>query len=438
MAGYYALLEQSLHAEQTFRLEDFRPASAEGLLCHFRLIQPGEAKLVADMLNNAAPVLLQEAGLEEALDRLTRMPIPLSAMVIEAVAALSVEEQRNLIRQLLPLCDSPLSACHLLRLLTLPGTQIPAFQRLARRVVSRLIDAFNDGTITAYFALLVWVHELFDSWNPMEAWSSETRMAMVWAHTDKLFRILVSAGSNPEWMIQTFGAGQGRFINELFHHDQHAWHDVAHPRRQHPLRFLIAGLCYGLAQPTGAIIDDRIREQLIVHVFSISGDTLLPAVALFADPSRNPNVLHTFLGYAPAEQIEQLLDAEAAVVFSSNAIRAFTEANLDLLQSSPDNLTAWAHLNISLAGQRPAENLHDRILALFHQIDLVALYRTNPEIGASALQTVARHAFVLGDTDTGRHLADQIVPVAQILAESQARGTLPLIDGEAEPAGSVK
>lgn len=434
MARYYALLEQSLHAEQTFRLEDFRPADAEGMLSHFRLIELGEAQLMADMLNSTAPMLLQEVGLEEALDRLTRMPIPLSVAVIEAVAALSVEEQRNLIRKFLHLSNSPLSACHLLRLLTFPGSQIPAFQRLARRVVARLIDALNDGTITAYFALLVWVHELFGSWNAMEAWSYETRMAMVWAHTDKLFRILVSAGSNPEWMIQTFGAGQGRFINELLHHDQQVWHDVAHPRRQHPLRFLIAGLCYGLAQSSGAIIDHRIQERLIECVFPTIDDTPIPAMALFADSSREPNVIYTFLGYAPAEQIEQLLGTEAAEVFSSSAIRMFTESNLDLLLSSPDNVTAWTLLNVILTGQQPAEDIRDRILELFRHLDLVKIYRANPETGTIALRTVARQVFVLEDTDTGKRLADQMVQVARILAESQARGTLPFVDGESEPA----
>lgn len=209
---------------------------------------------------------------------------------------------------------------------------------------------------------------------------------------------------------------------------------MAHPRRQHPLRFLIAGLCYGLADSAETTIDDRIRKQLIACAFPTIGDSQVPAAALFADPSRDANVLYSFLGYASAEQIEQLLGTEAAEVFTSSAIRAFTETNLDLLQSSPDNIMAWSLLNIALAGQSPAEYLRERILTLFRQTDLVALYRANPENGTFALQTVARYAFVLRDPDIGRHLVAQFVPIAQVLTESQARGTLPLIGGEAEPA----
>lgn len=434
MAGYYAMLEQQFQSQQLFRLEDFRPASAEGLLRHFRLIPTGEMLSIRDMLTSAAPMLIQELGLEEAIDRLVRLPIPLPAMLIEAVMALSTQEQRNLVRQLLSLCDSPLAIFHLLRLLTQLGEQIPAFRRLARRLVARLIGAQHNGTFTAYFAMLGWVHELFGVWGATEAWTPELRVAMVWAHTDKVFRVLVSMGSSSDWLIQTFRAGLGKFVNELLHHDPHIWFDVAHPRRQHSLRFLIAGLSYGLAESTEAILDNRLYEQLFTSIFPDSDGTQLPSTALFADSLQASNLLSSFLGQDHAEQIAHLLGDKAAALFTRSTVNKFIREVIDLLQTSPDNPQAWVFLNSALAGQPPAQELRDEILALFRQLYLVGLYQTSPVSGTLALRTVARHVMGLNDSDLGMHLTSQLAGIAHMLTEAHSEGTLPVMDGEADSA----
>ena len=433
LAAHYALLEQRIQERQTFRLDELRVPSASGLLRHFRLDSP-TASSIRDLTDGTAPILLRELGLEETLDRLTRLPVPLPAAVLDAAAAYSGEDQHLLVKQLLPLSDSPLSMLHLLRILVRLGAEAPAFRRLARRIVSRLIAVLKESTFAAYFALLSWVHEMFDEWEEARAWSPATRIAMAWAHTDKTFRVLYSVGVDPTWMAQTFAAVQRRLVQELFQRDPQVWYDVAHPRQQHPLTFLIAGLAYGLAESAPIILDDQIRVKLEARIFPTIGDVQIPAVVLCMDPTQAPDVLGSFLCGDYGTRIEQLLGSEAAAPFTPDRLTAFVEETIETLRPPGADRHAWLRLSFGLGHLLPAPRLREPLATLLQQLDLVALYRVDTTLGTLTLQTIARQAAALGNAATGQHLCDQLVLVARVLSEIDASEALEQQNGYAELA----
>ncbi len=433
LAAHYGLLEQHIRERQSFQLDELRVLSASGLLRHFRLDSP-TASSIRDLIDGIAPMLLRELGLEETLDRLARLPVPLPAVILDTAAAYSREEQRILVRQLLPLSDSPLSTFHLLRLLVRLGEETPAFRRLARRIVSRLIAVLQESTFQAYFALLGWVHEMFDESEEVRAWSPATRIAMTWAHTDKIFRVLYNVGVDPRWMAQTFAAVQRRLAQELFQRDSQIWYDVAHPRQQHPLTFLIAGLAYGLTESASMIFDDQLRAKLEERIFPTIGDAQIPAVALCVDPTQAPDALNSFLGEDYGTQIEQLLGSEAAAPFTPDMLVAFVEETIETLQSPGADRQAWLRLSFGLGHLLPAPRLREPLATLLQQLDLVALYREDPSLGSLTLQIIARQAAALGNAATGQHLCDQLVLVARVLSEIDASEALEQQNGDAELA----
>ena len=432
LAAHYTLLEQRIRERQTFRLDELRVPSVYGLLRHFRL-DSTTASSIRDQADSIVPMLLSELGLEETLDRLVRLPVPLPATVLDAAAAYSHEEQRILIRQLLPLGESPLSALHLLRLLVRLGEQTPAFRRLARRIVFRLIAVLQESTFQAYFALLGWVHETFGEWGEVHTWSPPTRIAMTWAHTDKIFRVLSNVGVDPRWMAQTFVAIQRKLSQELFQRDSQVWYDVAHPRQQHPLTFLIAGLAYGLAESAPIILDNQIRAKLEARIFPTIGDVQIPAVALCVDPTQAPDALGSFLGGDYGTQIEQLLGSEAATPFTPDSLVAFAEETIEMLQPPDADRHAWLRFNFGLGHLPPPPKLQEPLATLLQQLDLVALYRDDPSLGTLTLQIIARQAAALGNAAAGQHLCDQLVQVARVLGEIDASETLQQPNGDGDP-----
>jgi hypothetical protein len=240
-------------------------------------------------------------------------------------------------------------------------------------------------------------------------------------------------GVDPDWMAWAFARAQSRLAQELFQRNPQVWYDVAHPRQQHPLTFLIAGLAYGLDESAPAILDDPIRARLATHVFPAVDDVQISVAALCVDPTQAPNALDSFLGKNYADQIERLLGSDASATFTPDAIVTFVEETVERLLSAIDDMSLWLRLTFGLGHLPPAVRLRGPLAALFQHLDLVALYRADPTVGTLTLQAVARQAAALGDAAASRHLCDQLVPVVRVLAEREVSGALRPGNGVPDP-----
>ncbi|MBK9941548.1 MAG: hypothetical protein IPP13_08010 [Kouleothrix sp.] len=417
---YYASFEERLHTEGTFRLDDLIPSAIESLKHHFRLDWSADLPFRTS-LDSAALKLHQEVGLAETIDRLARFPIALPIFIITTVQSLSFTEQRSLIKELLPLTESPLSLVHIIHILHHIAHQQQIFHRLARRLASRLVRMLDDQTVSAFQALLVWVYESFSAQTISQEIPVATRLALAWAHTDKMFRLLAGAGVSAAWLVQTFNLARTRLIHELLMPETSLWHDISHPRRQHPVSFLVAGLIYGISNDAGFTNYNSLRRQILDHVFLVMNGERYVVPELLVDPAYSPDTLGSFLGARSLVHLEHLVGSNVLQEISHDAIKAWVEGALETLQTTITSEPAWTTLQLTLGVFPSAPEVKERLRVLLRQLDLVDLFRRAPLVGTVALQVTAQQVGVLEDSTLGKHIYDQLVSVAHVLGTAEVQ-----------------
>jgi len=178
-----------------------------------------------------------------------------------------------------------------------------------------------------FFSILKWVHEKYNYWSETRDWPAYLRLGMVWAHADKLFRILISTGAGSLWLHEPFSQLHYRLPYEVFERNQQTWFDIAHPRRMQRLSFLFAGLAYSLQRGAEAVLGDALRARLLEEAFPVIEGVPVPALRLLVDSGRADNLLGSFLDSDHGEQITLLLGSDVAMVFSHTSLISCRSSN---------------------------------------------------------------------------------------------------------------
>jgi len=414
-AVYYANLRQRLSEHEQFQFSALLPPSAEGLLRHFRLASTaasGEAFQAA--LAASAQKLIQEEGLSTAIDRLSGLPIPLPSTLVAAVADLSSEDKRALVKQLLRIPGSPISKFHLVHLLLHFSDEIPAFRRLAQWVVHGLFGAKGEEDFEVFFAILKWTNDESNRWHDARAWPPHIRLAVVWAHVHRLFSIL-STFVHASWLRDAFSRmTQSRLSPEVFERDPAYWFDIAHPRHASRATLLLDGLYYGLCKEAAKFegIQDLFFREAFIEVDGIQ----VPAMPLLKDSARAGNSLGAFLGGNYGEKLSLLLEPDGADASTSLSPQTLAMHAADTLSKSSDEFSAWLSLYATLGDLPPQEDLTSPLKAIFNKVDFIELFKKDARLGYVATQTVALQIVNLRDAHLRDHLKDQLVGIAQLFA----------------------
>ncbi|MBE7557283.1 MAG: hypothetical protein HS126_40115 [Anaerolineales bacterium] len=417
VAVYYSNLDGILRNQRDFQFDDLIPPSAEGLLRHFRLspdVESGE--IFQEALATAAQTLIDEENLIMAIDRLTGLPAPLPAPLVEAFIALSPTEQRQIIKDLIKIAGSPLSRMHLVYLLLHSGNQVPAFQRLAWRIVGSLFSPEGAEAVEAFFAMLKWTNGEIGGWPDTRHWPAHVRLAIVWAHAHRLFSIFISAGAPPSWLQNTFSQASQRIHFEAFEWDTDYWFDITHPRNVDRDAFLLAGLSYALGEETNAFIEKGLRDLVVSHAFMNVEGVRIPNLKLLRASSQAPNSLNSFLSGDLGEKLSPLLGAEDAAIFTQTSLQSLMEQTIGNIAEESNVGLHWAWLLALFGDTLPPNELIDRLRSTLHQIDFEALLQKDVELGLLAIQVASLQVKHLDDETLRLQLKKGLVQIAKILA----------------------
>lgn len=381
---YYARLYEQLSTHDQLQFDDLLPPSADGLVRHLRLTRTADAQGARGMAH-AVQSLLDHEGLLTACERFLGVPAPLPQTLMHMLAAHTADEKRAVIKRLLQAAGSPVARMHVLHILLHCGEDVPAYSRLARRIICRLLTPEAKTGFDAFVVVLKWVNERFSRWPATRHWPSFLRLAVVWTHAHRLFSTFVAVGASPAWLQEEFEQHRPPIPYETFVRDPDYWLDVAHPWQIQREPFLLHGIAYGLGDTRPERLGNRVQALCSSVAFPTGDGHPSPALSLLRDTVQAPNALDAFLGGERSAILAPLLGAETAQAFARLSLHALVSQAVRVLVDGTENSAAWQPL-YAVLGELPSyPEIVAQLKTAMARTDFVRLCVQHPESGWLAM-----------------------------------------------------
>ncbi len=415
-ALYYADLDRRLRGREGVSFGNLLPPDDDGLRRHLRLAtDAGSGGTVAAALELAAQALIGEEGLVAAIERLIGLPIPLPAAVVTAIEGLTVGARRALVKDLLRICHTPLARIHLVRILTRFGNDTAAYRRLTTWVVAMLLGREGRAELDAFFALLGWFDREYVRRPDAHDWAPQVRLALVWAHAQRIFSILVATGASAPRLTQALGQPSPYLSDEVLKRARVDWFDIAHPKRAGaaPMSFVLAGLSYALGEQADEFVAHAFKALAVLDAPEADDtpDDAPLAALLVLDPAQAENRLGSFLGMPILDAFPSLRSPDAGNALTQESLHDLVVVAIRVLEQREDDVQAWATLHIILGDLPPYADIADRLRAILRALPLAELVARDEGAGIAALRVACLQA-IHGDTAVRDHLRDQLVRIA--------------------------
>ncbi len=427
-AVFYDYLSRKLSEQEVFVPDNIRPPNAEALLRHYRLSSDSPCGRFLDRVVSGSEEIAQEFVLAQSFVRYAGLPVPLPRSFLRRVDALSESEKRRLVKRLLRTAGSPLSTIHFVRLLAhLAGAPDCRYWRLATRAISALLKPDAVEQILAFRTLLQWTDSAFGIWPQTKTWTPTERLAMVWAHTHRVFSTFNHLGVATDWIAKRFRRPDFGLCYELFDQPPECSKDIAHPKRVSREALLLTGLAYATNEKGADWWGEFIRRPLLDLVHPPPEGRTGPDAGLLRDASLAGDLLGSFLAgdrsYIPCSILKD--DASAFLVPAN--VKTLGAQALEAAQSA-NNILGWSAI-YSVFGDLPVEEDQRQLMeSTILNIDLAPLADDLAACEA-VLLAASMQAAALRDISVTEHLADQAAKIAGLLRE-RSRDGRKLTDGQ--------
>ena len=421
-AFYYSDLFRKLSSRAEFNGSELIPPSVDSLVSHLRLTETeGPGLDFQRSLGSAAESVIREEGLSSTIERYSGLPVPLPQQIRDAVAALSREDRRELIKRLLRTPYGPISRIHFIHLLLSFAGESPAYLKLARGIAAGLLSPQGAEEFEAFMAILRWTDEEIGSVEKGSR-SSQLRLALVWTHSHRLYTILMASEAPVSWIQQTFSTTERPVSLDMFERDSDYWFDVANPRRISCITFLLGALSSGVGGHATKLMDQRLKDLLDSAAFSEKDGAKVPDFSLFKDQGQLGNTTGSFLGGDRGEQVSQLLGLDFENILTRTSLQRSMNQAVTRLTEARDDLEAWASLFTIVGDSPPNENLIDPLKSIIEQTDFADLAKRDAQLGILALHTASMLVVHIGDDTLRQHLKSELVRIAQIFGQGNFVG----------------
>ena len=411
-AELYQRLYDSIKEGDPFRPMDAMPTNISVLTNHLRI--SNDASSIVQWTHSAEQ-LVSDVGVVEAAQRLGGLPITLPKCFVTAVAALPLVERRRSLRTIRRIwLASPVGLVHLAQL----WERLPDVSRHAAKVRSRLTGVLCSEShrpiFEAWLVTVRWVDEQFGFHESARVLPRPIRLALVWSHADRVFRILRSRGLPPEWIEEAFNRHEYAIAPELvFPHSAYS-EDVAAPQRLGAEAFALSALT--------VICTDAAMEATVQTILgkSLSGMSDRGWVTLgqtmLTDTRRATNILGSWLGnnrnglsLFPRE-IRKDYTLEAIDTTVGEACAGIVEKN--------DEQRCWAQLGIILGDLPPSEFTRLAVENVLRSADLGDYIHRDPLLAATAMLVMASQARHVSE-ETRTRIETQLLAAAAKIGDAE-------------------
>jgi hypothetical protein len=356
-AHYYRRLEAALRETQRFTRADDRLPNVAGYLRYFRLTAWTADSSFADAWSGAIRRLLAD-GVDPAEVFIRAAGVPLRCQPLEDhLLSLPVADADELLNRIPSLGRSPQSRISELRLVLAQASRAPEQIKRAQELIDELFNPEIRRESALFLAMLRYVEHGWVAIPEFRALEAPLCLALVWAHTHRLFALFDKLEADHEWMAQRFDPNNNWRFSEMFAPESDYRADVVHPDHVNPAEMVISGVAGALQDYPRIAVSPQTREEVERLALVPMGDGFFPSLSLMRDVSPIPNALNSYLGQDKGV-FTTLLGADAAAVLSSKHLQDVAEALVQAAKGTARNAPQnWALLDVIISSGTPRPEL---------------------------------------------------------------------------------
>lgn len=344
---------------------------------HLRL--SGDASLsFAHSLAIAALDLVGDVGPLQALERLAALPVETPIPLLDLLNEMPEAEREETLSAFATRAASPLSRAHSIALLR-------RYSVGAEVVVEHLSQFLADGRerVEAFITVLRWAERVFERRTEWQALPRASRLALVWAHADRITQLLFDGGAPPGHIVREIGPWDARAFVPWLLHSPAEESDPASPEHQHAPALWFRLLGYALGEEVQAWLPLEMVAAMRATISMDTGETgLWPDRFLIAEYD-DTNALESFLA-RPWPYLARALDEQGLGerLTTDFAVQVLDQVLAALEQDSRGEVGWGVLIAAYQAGVLSARD--PRLIQLLTHVDLAALVSADEEFGLTA------------------------------------------------------
>lgn len=403
--AFYRDLTAKIATSEPIQRSHLIPPSADGLLRHLRFsTTPGDVINFTDLLSKSAGLLVEDEGLESALERLVTLPVKLPGCVVERLSKTEEHERRALLQNLSLRCGSPLSRLHLVDLALSSAPTDREVIEMVRSILSQLFaDDSEDSSFNLFGAFLAVVNDEFGYWSDVSRWPAELKLALVWSHATRLQNIFHSLHSRSDGLLRWLSAPERLMSTEILFRDPNYWYDVLHPRRLNRVEFLTHGVASVLSNHDARVLEELNLKEMIRQVAFTdeedAPDVKMPDVHLIKDPTLATNRTGSFLGGDRAAVLSAVIGQEGTDLLSPASLEQLVKEAVEDLNRDPHQPYRWLTIVGVVGGNPIYAGARERYRELLQGLDLVSAYNAGPRMARIILRLASDHLLHFPDEE---------------------------------------
>lgn len=426
---YYKNLSEKIHDTYTIDFSALNPPNLESILRFLRIPLEADANNLNDLIEKAAAILINEAGVGEAIHRFSGLPIPIPKTILDSLDQLNNHDKRILVKKFIKVASTPLSKAHFIRILNHLGISNLAYTLLAKRVSKALLAPVSKAYVEAFISLLNWVNVELSNWSTFSEALVPHKLLCVWIHTHRIYTALVSAKTPPQWIASHFSPNTAHRLSlDFFNRGAIYWQDIAHPHRVQPATFLLLSVSYSLQEVRDSFWDQELATMISkIAVTTLNGNAS-PPIELLSDPTLASNSISSFLGTDLGIALSSVLSETDASHFSHSQMhKVASDATQDLETSKFDN-GAWLHLLLVLNDLPIYPDLSERFRIIVGNINFVELLQQDFELFTIAMRCSAQQALHISNNEEREQLRNKFINALSLVSELKAHEILDVND----------
>jgi tetratricopeptide (TPR) repeat protein len=408
---FYRRIFESLKEGENFQRDDTVPGGPDILVNHLRVEDGKEPKRT---WSERAQELIHDVGLVAAMGRLGGLPVDLTDTYANALELMTATERRRALRAIRHmLMGSPVGVVHIVRL----WSRISSASRRGAKIRSRLAGLFLAESALPLFdgwrAVLRWTDEQLSYKHTVRELPTDIRLALVWTHADRVFRILLARGLPPDWIQQAFSDNANAVTHDFVFPDPAYSNDVASPEHIDAQSVALAAL--DVLAP-----NDDIAPELAVR-FAETFEQLPPdrrwraVCAMMADKGGTTNALGSWLSSGRAWL--QLAPGTLRDDLREDAVSARIRDACSGILAGSDVREHWWSLRTALGSVAPSDQSIGQVDSVARQLSLSDYLRRDvilTVVAGDLMGSLSRYFA----PQTREHLERQFVDVASELAKA--------------------
>ena len=412
-ANQIAELTAQSRRDRRFRLHLARPRTPGALLAHLRLPKTIDAGNLPTALNDAAEVLVQDEGIQEAFERLASLPVMLPGSFQEAFGSLSQEVRSEMLSKFKTTLASPLLRFHA-AILFLKGDK--AEQDWSVNTLVGLLGQGADEQWQLFQAILAWSFSEMAMFEEKLPSTSPQFLAAVWIHAARLHQLFVGV-PDAKGLTMRFRENTSVLPDGVFEKDDEDGVDVVDPRGFSPLRLMVSGIA---ARLNGANLDDEPRRILKEALESASffGETNIVVIPLARNRIGALNALSSFALDVEISALGNELGMQESELLSSKSVRAIIGEVVSLLEADSTRAEIWVMLAMYVGTEGPLGEFHDRVANLLGRLRFSELAEPDDEqlraIALFVFRQLSRCKVII------EHRRSLLLDLAQLLLRKRA------------------